>query len=292
MKIALLERFSQDLQNSKDYFAQKVGNTIDTVTAVTNQTKDSLSQTTEQTKELFIQGTSKLLNSLSQETSQAVSTVTEATEKAKNSLTQATSHAVTSINETSKSAVGSIAQTAQKAKETISQTSLQAVDSIQQVSEQAKASLEETIQKTEGLSHTLTEGIENGINGYVTDWMNHHVVLGWLFNHPLFAIVLFLISIVLIWGLFQALGGLIVKGWMSVLGSPVLLVRSLLPKAYQSTANTINNRLSSPKLDSEDPKERCNTILHRLNEIKQEQETLLQELAKILETTDLNLKVK
>jgi len=281
MKIALLERVSQDLQNSKEIFLQKMGNTIDTVTGVTNQTKDSFSQTTEQTKELFIQASSKLLNNVTQETSQAVS-----------SLTQATSHAVTSINETSKSAVGSIAQTAQKAKETISQSSLQAVDSIQQVSAQAKASLEETIQKTEGLSHTLTEGIENGIKGYVTDWMNHHVVLGWLFNHPLFAIAIFLISIVLTWGLFQALGGLIVKSWMAVLISPVTLVRSLLPIGSKLTVNTINNRFLSPKLDSEDPKERFNTILQRLNEIKQEQDNLLQELAKILETTDLNLKVK
>ncbi|MFB2936720.1 hypothetical protein ACE1B6_15820 [Aerosakkonemataceae cyanobacterium BLCC-F154] len=292
MEILLLERLSQDWQKSKDFFGQQTGSTIDTITTLSEQTKDSLSQSTEQAKEIFIQGTSKLLTNFSQETSQAVSTVTAATEKAKSSLTQATSHAVTSINETSKSAVGSIAQTAQKAKDTISQTSVQAVDSIQQVTEQAKASLEETIQKTEGLSHTLTEGIENGINGYVTDWMNHHVVLGWLFNHPLFAIAIFLIFILLIWGLFQAVGNLIVKSWMSVLLSPVLLVRSLLPKAYQSTANTINNKLPSPKLDSEDPKERFNAILHRLNEIKQEQETLLQELAKILETTDLNLKVK
>lgn len=292
MEIKLLERVSQEWQNSKDFFIQRTGNPIDTITTVSNQTKDSLSKSTEQAKELVMQTSSKLLDNLSQETSQAVNTVTEATEKVKISLTQATSHAVTSINETSKSAVGSIAQTAQKAKETISQSSVQAVDSIQQVTAQAKVSLEETIQKTEGLSHTLTEGIENGIKGYVTDWMNHHVVLGWLFNHPLLAIALLLISIVLIWGLFQALGNLIVKSWMSVFLSPVLLVRSLLPKAYQSTANTINNRLSSPKSDSEDPKERCNTILHRLNEIKQEQETLLQELAKILETTDLNLKVK
>ena len=292
MEILLLEKLSLDWQKSKDFFGQQTGSTIDTITTLSEQTKDSLSQTTKQTKELVMQTSSKLLNNLTQETSQAVSTVTEATEKAKSSLTQATSHAVTSINETSKSAVGSIAQTAQKAKETITHTSVQAVDSIQQVTAQAKTSLEETIQKTESLSHTLTEGIEKGINSYVTDWMNHHVVLCWLFNHPLYAIAIFLISIVLIWGLFQALGGLIVKGWMSVLLSPVLLVRSLLPKAYQSTANTINNKLSSAKADSEYPQERCNTILHRLNEIKQEQETLLQELAKILETTDLNLKVK
>ncbi|MFB2838480.1 hypothetical protein [Floridanema evergladense] len=292
MEILLLERLSQDWQKSKDFFGQKTGSTIDSITAFSEQTKDSLSQTTEQAKEVIIQGTSKLLNNFSQETSQAVSTVTQATEKAKNSLSQATSHAVTSINETSKNAVGSIAQTAQKAKETISQTSVQAVDSIQQVTEQAKASLEETIQKTEGLSHTLTEGIEKGINSYVTDWMNHHVVLGWFFSHPLFAIALFPLSIVLIWGFFQAVGGLIVKGWMSVLLSPMLLVRSLLPKGNQSTANAINNRFSSPKLDSENPKQRFNTILQRLNEIKQEQDTLLQELAKMLETTDFNLKVK
>lgn len=292
MEIKLLQKVSQDWQNSKDFFIQRTGNPIDTITTVSNQTKDSLSKSTEQAKELVMQTSSKLLDNLSQETSQAVNTVTEATEKVKISLTQATIHAVTNINETSKSAVGSIAQTAQKAKDTISQTSLQAVDSIQQVTEQAKASLEETIQKTEGLSHTLTEGIENGINSYVTDWMNHHVVLGWFFNHPLFAIALFLIFIVLIWGLFQALSALLVRTWMSILLSPVLLVRSLLPKAYQSTANTINYRLSSAKPDSEDPKKRCNLILQRLNEIKQEQETLLQELAKILDTTDVNLKVK
>lgn len=286
MEILLLENLAQDLQKSKDSFVQKTVNTIDTITAFGDQTKDSLSQTTEQTKELFMQTTSKVLNNFTQETSQAVSTVTEATEKAKSSLTQATSQAVSNINETSKSAAGSIAKTAQKAKDTISQTSVQAVDSIQQVSEQAKASLEETIQKTEGLSHTLTEGIENGINDYVTDWMNHHVVLGWLFNHPLFAIAIFLISIVLIWGLFQALGNLIVKSWMSVLLSPVFLVRSLLPKTTKLTATTNNKEFLSPKSDSEDPKERCNTILYRLNEIKQEQDTLLQELAKILETAE------
>ncbi|HEY9296601.1 MAG TPA: hypothetical protein VIQ31_09540, partial [Phormidium sp.] len=226
---------------------------------------------------------------------------------------------------TSKNAVGAIAQTAHKAKETIFQTSVQAVDSVNQaankakeavttssnlavksvteatnqavsnitqVSEQAKASLEETVQKTEGLSRSLTEVIENGINGYITDWMNHHVILAWFLTNPFYSIGILLLCIVLIWGLFQALGSLIVKTWMSVLVSPVLLARSLLLKNSKSTANTINNGFLSPKLDSEDPQERCHKILHRLNEIKQEQDSLLQELAKILETTDLNLKVK
>ncbi|OKH36664.1 hypothetical protein NIES2119_16695 [[Phormidium ambiguum] IAM M-71] len=292
MEIKVLGSIPQELQTQKDFFVQKIGKAIDTVTTVSNQAKNTLSQSTEQTKEIFFQTNSKLFDNLNQETSQVINTVIEATEKAKNSLTQTSTNAVTSINETSKNALGSIAQTAQKAKETISQTSLQAVDSINQVSEQAKASLEETIQKTEGLSHTLTEGIENGINSYVTDWMNHHVILAWLLTHPLYSIVIFLVSIVLIWGLFQAVSGLIVKGWMAVLLSPVALVRSLLPKTAKLTVTTNNNGFLSPKSDSQDPKERCNTILHRLNEIKQEQDTLLQELAKILETTDLNLKVK
>jgi Fe2+ transport system protein B len=292
MEIKLLERVSQDLQTSKDFFIQRTGNTIDTITAVSNQNKDSLTKTSEQAKEIVMQTSGKIFQSLNEETSQAVITVTQATEKAKNSLTHATSHAVTNISESSKSAVGSIAQTAQKAKEAISQTSVQAVDSIHQVSEQTKASLEQTIQKTEGLSHSLTEGIEKGINSYVTDWINHHVILGWFLTHPLYSIVIFIVLIVLVWGLFQAIGGLIVKSWIAVLLSPAMLVRSLLLKNSQSTTNTINDKLLSPKIDSEDPQERCNTILHRLNEIKQEQDSLLQELAKILETTDLNLKLK
>lgn len=282
----MLGSIPQELQNQKDFFVQRIGKAIDTVTTVSNQAKNTLSQSTEQTKEVFIQTNSKLFDNLNQETSQVINTVIEATEKAKNSLTQTSTNAITSINETSKNALGSIAQTAQKAKEAISQTSVQAVDSINQVSEQAKASLEETIQKTEGLSHTLTEGIENGINSYVTNWMNHHVILAWFLTHPLYSIGIFLGSIVLIWGLFQAVSGLIVKSWMAVLLSPVTLVRSLLPKTVKLTAITNKNGSLSPKSDSEYTKERCKTILHRLNEIKQEQDTLLQELAKILETAE------
>lgn len=284
MEIKMLVSIPQELQNQKDFFIQITGKTIDTITTVSNQAKNTLSKSTEQAKELFTQTNNKLLDNLSQESSQVVNTVTEAAEKAKNSLIQTTTNAVTSINETSKNALGAIAQTAQKAKETISQTSVQAVDSINQVSEQAKASLEETIQKIEGLSHTLTEGIENVINNYVTNWMNHHVILAWLLTHPLYSIGIFLVSIVLIWGLFQALGGLIVKSWMAVLVSPVMLVRSLLPKTVKLTSTANKNGFLSPKSDSEYTRERCKTILHRLNEIKQEQDTLLQELAKILET--------
>lgn len=284
MEIKMLVSIPQELQNQKDFFIQRTGKTIDTITTVSNQAKNTLSKSTEQAKELFTQTNNKLLDNLSQESSQVVNTVTEAAEKAKNSLIQTTTNAVTNINETSKNALGAIAQTAQKAKETISQTSVQAVDSINQVSEQAKASLEETIQKTEGLSHTLTEGIENAINNYIADWMNHHVILAWLLTHPLYSIGILLVSIVLIWGLFQALGGLIVKSWMAVLVSPVMLVRSLLPKTVKLTSTANKNGSLSPKSDSEYTRERCKTILHRLNEIKQEQDTLLQELAKILET--------
>jgi len=284
MASKVLGSIFQEWQNQKDFFIQSTGKTIDTITTVSNQAKNTLSKSTEQAKELFTQTNNKLLDNLSQESSQVVNIVTEAAEKAKNSLIQTTANAVTNINDTSKNALGSIAQTAQKAKEAISQTSVQAVDSINQVSEQAKASLEETIQKTEGLSHTLTEGIENGINSYVTDWMNHHVILAWLLTHLLYSIGILLVSIVLILGLFQALGGLIVKGWMAVLVSPVTLMRSLLPKTVKLTATNNKNGFLSPKSDSEDPKERCKTILHRLNEIKQEQDNLLQELAKILET--------
>ncbi len=332
MELALLEKFSQDFQNSKDFIVQKSVNTIDTITAVTNQTKDSLSKSTEQAKELVIQTSNTILNNLNQETNQAISKLTEASEKANISVTQA----ATNINETSKNAVRTIGQTAQKAKDTISHTSVQAIDSvnhaankaamtvsditdkakeavatstnlavksvtettnqaisnINQVSQQAKTSLEETIQKTEALSRSLTEGIENGINGFMSDWMLQHQTLAWFLNHPLYSILILVLSVVLIWGLIQALSGLIVKAWTSVLLSPFKLIKPFLRIGSKSAVTAMNNGFVSMKLDSTDPKEQFNYILNRLNEIKQEENNLLQQLEKIVAASDLNLKVK
>lgn len=241
-------------------------------------TLPDVSQSFQETKEFLTEKVEKAVNSTSQATAQAKSSLSETADKAKEALTQTTNSAVNTLN----------------------QTTSQAVDSVTQVTEKAKASLQDSLDKAENISGAASDAIKDAIYTTAKDWMDAHPVILWLVSHPLIALAILLLFILIILGLFQALGSFFTEGWLFILQSPVKLIQGVFSVGSKSANNlggvTVNSLASrNPGLNNNsglqvmevesnslDSQERLAHILSRLEAIRQEQSQLLEEVSAIL----------
>ena len=122
----------------------------------------------------------------------------------------------------------------------------------------------------------------------VQDWLLAHPFGNWLLSHPLWAIGLVLIALLLLSGLFGAIAQLTQKLWIVLLRSPVVLIGwlvagiVLLVKAPFSASFNAKKQLPA----AETQQQRLAEILDRLDDLKQEQDNLLQEAKQILSTKE------
>jgi Fe2+ transport system protein B len=252
-------------------------------------TLPDVSQSFQKTKGFLTEKVEKAVNSTSQATAQAKSSLSETADKAKEALTQTTNSAVNSVNQATNSAV-----------DTLNQTTSKAVDSVTQVTEKAKASLQDSLDKAENISGAASDAIKSAIYTTTTDWMDAHPVILWLVSHPLIGLAILLLFILIILGLFQALGSFFTEGWLLILQSPGKLIQKVFNVGSKSISNlggvTVNSLASSnPGLNNNsalqvrgvesnslDSQERLANILGRLEEIRHEQSQLLEEVSAIL----------
>ncbi|MEK0179849.1 hypothetical protein [Microcoleus anatoxicus] len=225
--------------------------------------------------------------------------MTEKVEKAVNSTSQATAQAKSSFSETATTAKETITQTTNSAVNTLNQTTSQAVDSVTQATEKAKASLQDSLDKAENISGAASDAIKNAIYTTVKDWMDSHPVILWLVSHPLIGLAMLLLFILIILGLFQALGSFFAEGWLSILQFPGKFIQGVFSVGSKSVSNlggvAVNSfsrnpglhnnsalQLSGVESNSLESQERLANILTRLEAIRQEQNQLLQEVSAIL----------
>lgn len=245
-------------------------------------TLPDVSQSFQKTKVFLTEKVEKAVNSTSQATAQAKSSLSETADKAKEALTQTTNSAVNSVNQATNSAV-----------DTLNQTTSQAVDSVTQATEKAKASLQDSLDKAENISGAASDAIKSAIYTTTKDWMDAHPVILWLVSHPLMGLAILLLFVLMILGLFQALGSFFTEGWLLILQSPGKFIQGVFSVGSKSVNNlggvTVNSLVSSDPglnnnsaLHSLDSQERLANILMRLEAIRQEQSQLLKEVSAIL----------
>ncbi|WP_017717867.1 hypothetical protein [Kamptonema formosum] len=306
-----LETLAETAEKAKSSLSSAASQAITSVSETTSQAVGAVAKTAEKAKDAISQTTNSAGSAVSQVTSQTVETVAETAEQAKNSLSSAAGQAVTSVRETTFKVVGALAETAEKAKDTISQTTNYAVTTVNQVTnqaavtvsevtEKAKTSLEDTIQQAEDLNHSFSETVRSAISFSLKDWTDSHTLVLWGISHPILSLAIILVASFIIVGFFQAFSSLFEEAWLFILKSPGKLVRGALSFGSKSVRDggkvAANKRFSVKPVERDNynwdmsgvkslslnSQERLSKIFTRLEEIKQEESQLLQEVSALL----------
>jgi len=121
-------------------------------------------------------------------------------------------------------------------------------------------------------------------------WLAAHPITQWLVMHPLWLLGLVVGAIALLVGLFGAIGRLTENIWLRLFQAPLWLFTWLFGAVFGGSfrlAGVLANssaRQNSPPI-SEEPTQRLDQILARLEEVRREEETLLAELKILVKET-------
>lgn len=155
------------------------------------------------------------------------------------------------------------------------------------------------------------------INDYIQDWLaqnptasNLILIIAWMVNHPLFSILIFILSLVIIWKIVKGLDKLLEITGLSVLKvvfnfiwrgvkSILIAVTKLTGWSWEKLSvknNQLTNELPLPLTENTEPvpvkidkEQRLQEIQNRLTALNQEQNELLQEASQLLSSSNQNL---
>lgn len=139
--------------------------------------------------------------------------------------------------------------------------------------------------------------IEHAITSYFTQWLTAHAYLAWIGSHPLPSLGLLLLTIFSLWGLLKAVGRGIEQIWLFLLTTPFKLIQPILRLMWRSIQRIFGHTNSSgeqleSRVASQPQSERIERIIDRLQSLSQEQENLLGELSKLINSTTIKSKAK
>lgn len=113
------------------------------------------------------------------------------------------------------------------------------------------------------------------------DWLTVHPFWNWLLIHPLWLLGLVVLVLFLFAGLMGAMARLTEAIWLALLQAPIRLIQLV----FMGVAKLLQMPFA-PKVSpapQPNPQERLTIILNRLENLRQEQDELLQEVRSILE---------
>jgi len=170
-------------------------------------------------------------------------------------------------------AVNTVNQNTQQAKSVVR-------DGITSATTTLKESLQTTVEKIDNLNQTLSDGIQASVNSTLNGLINNNPQLFWLINHPLQALGISLLGLVLFSGLIGAISNLTEKFWLLIITYPFKLISNsfgLISNSFQKD-NQLQKNIS---IETENQKSIA-AVLSRLEANRQEQNLLLQELESLL----------
>jgi hypothetical protein len=127
----------------------------------------------------------------------------------------------------------------------------------------------------DGLGDRLLESLSTPLQ----TWLAAHPIAQWLVMHPLWALGLIVGAIALLVGLFGAIGRLTENLWLRLFQVPLWLFASIFGGGFQLAKRLSQSSTRHPhKTDSDNPTQRLDQILARLEELRCEEEQLLVEL--------------
>jgi cell shape-determining protein MreC len=128
----------------------------------------------------------------------------------------------------------------------------------------------------DSISQTLLEPVFKSVQ----TWMAAHPVISWVMSHPLWAIALFFIALLLSWGLLGAIARLIQQVWLLILQAPLKLFHWLFNSLFHAFSTRVLKAGEPTMLEQRE--QRLLETLNRLEALQQEQEQLMQEVKTIL----------
>ncbi|MGK7914060.1 MAG: hypothetical protein AB4038_00715 [Prochloraceae cyanobacterium] len=202
-------------------------------------------------------------------------------------LTQITNRVTENLAQAINQAVGKLerlTETTNGAINNVNTVTNMALKTVTETADRATASLNATIEKAEHLSESLVDQLQTAIIISLQNWLEAHPILSWMITHPLYALGLLLLFLILFWGLLKIIGRFSEQFWLSVLQLPLKLFQWLLRVFFRAFKNHTDSAIViNQKSSGYNKQERLAYILKRLEEIRQEQEELLKEMQAIID---------
>lgn len=131
----------------------------------------------------------------------------------------------------------------------------------------------------QSLLDSLGDRLLESLSTPLQTWLAAHPIAQWLVMHPLWALGLIVGAIALLVGLFSAIGRLTENLWLRLFQVPLWLFSSIFGGGFQLAKRLSQSSTRHPyKTDSDNPTQRLDQILCRLEELRREEEQLLVEL--------------
>ena len=156
------------------------------------------------------------------------------------------------------------------------------IDKLSPIKSKASSLFQNATEKATSLDDYLVDNIGGSINSRWDAWLSQHSFIAWLVNHPIISLISGLITAVLVIRLlatvYRAIANAIDRMWLWILRSPFLLLKFLFgwePKPKKPSNLTVTNYEVT-----NDP-EQLQQIMLRLDKIQQQQEKIIQDLARL-----------
>lgn len=218
-----------------------------------------------------------LRDSMQQAQTDSAAIASEATHR----LTQAGQQAMSALSQTMTATTATVSHTASAVVNQVQSATTQAASQIAQTAATAKHSFGQTLSQPDHLPTAVTpsvsDRIQTAVFGSLQGWLAAHPMVHWSLTHPLYALGIGLLILFLLWGLLRAIVHLADRAWLAILQAPCRLSRWLWSRVQLLPAQA--QAESEPHVD---PQVRLTEILSRLDALRQEQDTLMQEVKTIL----------
>jgi hypothetical protein len=114
------------------------------------------------------------------------------------------------------------------------------------------------------------------LNNAIQTWLESHPTIAWMVNHPIWTLIIGVLAIFLFWGLLNAIARFTEQFWIALLRSPLKLSQWI----FRGSPHLLMGLLwFKPK---DDPKKQLKEVLDRLEELRQEEDKLLEQVKKFL----------
>jgi hypothetical protein len=137
----------------------------------------------------------------------------------------------------------------------------------------------------------ISTPIDRLVGNYLTQWWLAHPYLAWMAAHPVPSCGLLLLAIFSLWGLFKAIGRGIEQIWLFLLTTPFKLLQPIFKGIWSAIrprfGHTNSNRELAAPVTSTPATARIAVVVAHLQQLSQEQDILLQELAQLADSTSV-----
>ena len=156
------------------------------------------------------------------------------------------------------------------------------IDRLSPIKSKASSIFQNATEKATSFDDYLVDNIGGSINSRWDAWLSHHSFIAWLIDHPIISLISGLVTVVLavrlLATIYRAIANTIDRMWLWILRSPFLLLKLLFgwePKPKDTSNLTVTN------YEVTNDTEQLQQIMLRLDKIQQQQEQIIQDLARL-----------